>query len=245
MDTKNIVFFRTSVMHNGEYVSFMSETDRQIIVNGTDRMGIGTLYPLFKDGLTLVQRTYGVLPGNPLTEAKSKAENYRDNRYVALTTYVRSAACDSDPLIGKAADTVLKIIDDIGNPVKLSDSKETAELFNLQVNLQPYQAEIGLIGAGRRLAELVAANDEFVRLQDEWYKAGGEKLSGNMIIARRQLDPVYRNIINCINSFVALYGVNVYEPLILAHNELIAQYAAILAQRKSKNAIKNDSKSAE
>jgi hypothetical protein len=246
MDTIN--FFRTVLMQNGEYVSFMSETDRQIVANGVDKMGISGLYPLFKDGLTLVQQTHGVSLGNPLTEAKDKAENYRDNRYVAFALFVRSATYHSDPAISEAADRVLKVVDDIGNPTRLSDSKETAELFNLKTNLQPYSADIQLIGADERLAELFAANDEFIRLQNQWYKAGGEKLSGNMLVVRRQLDPVYRNIVNCINSFATLNGVAAYESFIRAHNELIAQYRTIIAQRKTKakkTAQNDNAKSAE
>jgi hypothetical protein len=242
MDTKSIVFFRTSSMHNGEYISFMSETDRQIVSNDLGRLGLVGIYPLYKDGLTLAQQTYGILRGNPLTEAKDNAENYRDNRYSAFAMFVRNASYDSDPNIGAAADTVLKVIDEIGNPTNLSDSKETAELFNLQSNLQPYHAELRQIGADRRLAELATANEEFIRLQDEWYKAGGKKPSGNMLIVRRQLDPVYRNIVNCINAFAILNGVAAYESFILAHNELIAQYRTIVVQRKAKakNAVKND-----
>jgi hypothetical protein len=242
MNTKGIDFFRTGVLQNGEYVSFMAETDLQIVDNGVEKMGIGGLYPLFKDGLTNVQRTYGVLPGNPLTEAKDNAEHHRDNRYMAFSISARNATYDSDPAISEAADRVLKVIDEIGNPIKLSDSKETAELLNLQTNLQPLAAEIELIGAGGRLTELVEANEEFIRLQDEWYKVGGEKPSGNMLTARRQLDPVYRNIVNCINSFTALNGPANYESFIAAHNKLIAQYRTIVAQRKTKakNAVKND-----
>lgn len=221
-------------MHNGEYVSFMSETDRQIVAAGIDKMGLSGLYPIFNSGLTRVQQTYGVLRSNPLTEAKEKAEHYRDNRYMAFALYVRSAAYDSDPTISASAEKVLKVIDEIGNPTNLSDSKETAELFNLQTNLQPYSAEIKLTGVEVRLTELVTANNDFVRLQNEWYKAGGSKPSGNMLAVRRQLDPVYRNVVNCINSFVVINGVADYESFILAHNELIAQYKTIIAQRKTK-----------
>jgi hypothetical protein len=238
----NINFFRTTAMQSGEYVSFMSETDRQIVANDVDKMGLGGLYPLFNSGLTLVQQTHSVSLGNPLTENKDKAEHYRDTRYTAFVLSVRSATYDSDPAISEAAERVLKVVDDIGNPTKLSDSKETSELFNLKTNLQPYSADLQFIGADGRFAELMNANDEFIRLQNKWYKVGGEKLSGNMFAARRQLDPVYRNIVNCINSFAALNGVAAYESFILAHNELIAQYRTIIAQRKTraKKTTQND-----
>jgi hypothetical protein len=52
MNTISISFFRTTPMHNGEYVPFMSEADRQILANGVEKLGLGGLYPLFKDGLT-------------------------------------------------------------------------------------------------------------------------------------------------------------------------------------------------
>ncbi|MDR1156542.1 MAG: DUF6261 family protein [Bacteroidales bacterium] len=240
---ERITFFRTTAMQKGEYVSFMSETDRQLVANDVNRMRLGGLHPLFKDKLLLVQQTHGVLPGNSLTEAKNNAEYYRDTRYVAFSIAVRSATYNSDPAISEAADRVLKVVDEIGNPTKLSDSKGTARLFNLQTNLQPYSADIQLIGVDGRLAELVSANGEFVRLQDEWYKAGGEKPSGNMFAARQQLDPVYKNIVNCINSFAVINGVAAYESFILAHNKLIAQYKTIIASRKTraKKAAQDDS----
>jgi hypothetical protein len=243
MDTIRVIFFRTTPMHNGEYVPFMSEAKRQILAAGVEKLGLGGLYPLFDDGLTLVQQTYGVSLGNPLTEAKNAAEHYRDTRYVAFSLSVRSATYDPDQAISEAAEKVLKVIDEIGNPTALSDSKETAELFTLQTRLEAYSAEIQSIGAAVRLADLVKANEDFILLQDKWYKTGGEKLSGNMFAARRQLDPVYRNIVNCVNSLAVLNGVANYESFILAHNELIAQYRTIIAQRKTraKNAAKDNS----
>jgi hypothetical protein len=87
------------------------------------------------------------------------------------------------------------------------------------------------------------ANEKFIRLQDEWYRAGGEKPSGNMLAARRQLDPLYRNIVNCINFFAVLHSCGAaYEPFIREHNELVAQYRTIIAQRKAraKKAAKDD-----
>ena len=182
METNVIIFFRTKAMQNGEYVSFMSETDRQLIANGIEKLGISGFYPFFNEGVVLAQQTHGVLSGNPLTEAKNKAEHYRDSRYTAFSTFVRSATYDANPAVGEAADRVLSVIDAIGNPTRLSDSKETAELFNLQTNLLPYRTELALIGADGRLTDLINANDEFVRLQNEWYKVGGEKPSGDMFL---------------------------------------------------------------
>ena len=208
-----------------------------------DKLGISGFYPFFHEGVVLAQQTHGVLSGNPLTEAKNKAEHYRDSRYTAFSTFVRSATYDANQAVSEAADRVLSVIDAIGNPTRLSDSKETAELFNLQTNLLPYRTELALIGADGRLTDLINANDEFVRLQNEWYKAGGEKPSGNMFVVRRQLDPIYRNIINCINSFATHKGMADYESFIVAHNELIVQYQTVIAQRKTraKNAVKDNS----
>ncbi|MDR0603824.1 MAG: hypothetical protein LBG80_05930, partial [Bacteroidales bacterium] len=65
METTGIIFFRPTILQNGEYVSFMSETERQAVTNGVDTLGLGGLYPFFKNGLTLVQQTHGVSRGNP------------------------------------------------------------------------------------------------------------------------------------------------------------------------------------
>ncbi|MDR1594624.1 MAG: DUF6261 family protein [Prevotellaceae bacterium] len=227
-----IDYFRTWTLTNGEVVTFATETDRQIEETGARVLGIEPIHPLYSELTGKLKQTYQVAAGNPVTAEKEKAEYYRDNRYGALVAFVRNALYDSDSAIVEAAESIMDVVNNIGNPTDHSDSKETAELHSLVAQLTPLLPQIATIGANVRLQELEAANSEFERLQNKWYKAGAQKLSGNLTVVRKQWAPVYKSIIYRINALIEINGIEPYKAFVDAHNKTIASYRNILAQRK-------------
>jgi hypothetical protein len=227
-----IDYFRTWPLTNGEVVTFATETDRQIKETGAYVLGIETIHPLYSELTDKLEQTYQVAAGNPVTAKKEKAEYYRDNRYGALVAFVRNALYDSDPAIVEAAESIMDVVNGIGNTTNLGDSKATAELHNLVARLAPLSSQIATVGAGVRLQELEAANIEFERLQNEWYKAGAKKLPGNLSVVRKQWVPVYKSIIYRINALIEINGIEPYKAFADAHNKTIVYYRNILAQRK-------------
>ncbi|MDR1593921.1 MAG: DUF6261 family protein [Prevotellaceae bacterium] len=227
-----ITYFRTWSLSNGEVVTFATETDRQIKEVGAAVLGIEAIHPLYSDLTDKLEQTYQVAAGNPVTAEKEKAEYHRGNRYGAFVAFVRNALYDSNPVIAEAAENIMDAVNSMGNPTKLGDSKETAELHSLVARLDPLSSQIAVIGAGNRLQELDFANREFERLQNEWYKAGAQKLPGNLFAIRKQWTPVYKSIMYHINALIEINGVEPYKAFADAHNKTIASYRNILAQRK-------------
>jgi HD-GYP domain-containing protein (c-di-GMP phosphodiesterase class II) len=227
-----IDYFRTWPLTNGEVVTFAKETDCQIKEIGAHVLGIETIHPLYSELTCKLEQTYQVAAGNPVTAEKEKTEYYRDNRYGAFVAFVRNALYDSNQTIVTAAESIMDIVNGIGNPTNLGDSKATAELHSLVARLTPLSSQITIIGAGIRLQELEAANSEFERLQNEWYKAGAKKLPGNLSVVRKQWAPVYKSIIYRINALIEINSIEAYKAFTDAHNKTIAYYRNILAQRK-------------
>ncbi|MDR3195157.1 MAG: DUF6261 family protein [Tannerella sp.] len=216
----------------------MNETDFQIIQVGVSVLGLDLLYPVFAGYLGRLRQAYQVTAGNPLTHAKDQAEAFRDNRYGALSACVRSACYDTNPEIRQAAEAVHAVLEKAGNPSELSDSVETAELIALFEHLQPCAAQLEQIGALPRLQELEQANLNFVQIQDEWYRTGGQKPAGNVRTIRKEGDPTYHHVVNRVNALIEVNGPAEYQSFINIHNATIEQYKHILAQRKGRG--KND-----
>jgi hypothetical protein len=224
---------------NAEMVAFVRTTGLQIQeAGGAAALGIESLYPLFSELSLKLEQVHQTVAGNPLTAVKEKAEYYRDNRYGALTAFVRNALYDSNPEIAEAADEIMVVIDSAGNPVNLGDSKETAELQKLFARLSPLAPQIERIGATARLKELEDANLEFERRQNEWFGAGGRKSAGSVRAVRKQWTPVYKSIIYRINSLAEVNGAAQYLTFADAHNKTTAYYHNIIAQRTGRK--KND-----
>jgi hypothetical protein len=238
-----LIYFRTWALTSGELVTFSIETKRQIdTLGGADALGIGSIYPVFSELSGKLQQTYQVAPSNPVTPDKENAESFRDNRYSAFVAFVRNAMYDANAEVSAAAERIMDVINSVKNPLRLSANKETAELYNLIARLEPLTTQINFIGANIRLQELKDANTEFERLQNEWYKAGGEKMQGNTMIIRQQIAPIYKSIIYRINALIEINGITQYKAFVDAHNEMIESYKHILAQRKGRRKDKKENK---
>ncbi|MDR2679397.1 MAG: DUF6261 family protein [Tannerella sp.] len=230
-----LIYFRTWALTTSELITFVTDMERQIEdVGGADVLGIASLYPTLSELSLNLQKTFQSPAKNPVTADKEEAESYRDNRYSAFVAFVRNASYDSNAEMSAAAESIMDVINNVGNPTTIGDSKETAELYNLVARLSPLEHQINLIGANARLQELENANREFERLQNEWYKAGAKKISGNVTRIRQQLAPIYKSIIYRINALIEINGDAQYKAFVDAHNKMIEYYRNILAQRKGR-----------
>jgi hypothetical protein len=225
-------------------VTFATETERQILEVGPALLGIDSFFPVYSELTGKLKLTYQVEAGNPLTADKEKAELNRDNRYGAFVAFIRNALYDSNPVTVEAAENIMDVVNDIGNPTRLNDSKETTELHSLVARLTTLSSQIATIGANARLQELDAANREFERLQNEWYKAGAKKLPANLFAVRKQWAPVYKSIVYRINTLIEINGYEPYRAFAETHNKTIAYYRNIQAQRKEmRNVSKTEKQS--
>jgi hypothetical protein len=242
-----LIYFRTWALTTSELITFTTDTERQITeAGGAEVLGITSLYPILSELSLNLRKTFQSSAKNPVTADKEAAEGYRDNRYSALVAFVRNASHDSNAEISAAAESIMDVINNVGNPVNIGDSKATAELYNLVARLSPLSHQINLIGASARLQELENANREFERLQNEWYKAGAKKISGNILSIRQQLAPVYKSIIYRINALIEINGDAQYKSFVDAHNKMIEYYRNIVAQRKGrKKAVEKENSTTE
>lgn len=237
--SQTIILFYTPQLQNAEFVTFMSETDKQIQIATPAHLGIESFYGEFSGLLGSAKLIHRALSGNPLTDVRDEAEGWRDNRYSAFTACVRNAIYDSDPAVSEAAEDIMEVVSAVGRPTNLGMNVQTERMHTLMEQLQPVAAQIEKIGAGQRLQELDEASREFERLQGEWYKAGGEKPKESLAAVRQQMVTVYRSIITRVNSLIDVNGPELYRSFMNTHNETIRQYKNIIAQRKGRGGKKS------
>ncbi|MDR1172582.1 MAG: DUF6261 family protein [Bacteroidales bacterium] len=176
--------------------------------------------------------------GNALVREKSVVEHYRDKLHSKLFNHVKAILYDEEDPQFDAAQRVMAVIKSVGNPSRLSENAESAVITTLGNKLEPYRADLEAIGAQPHVDKLLEANRRFIQLEAECRTAAATRsltAQPSVTSVRKQVDPVYRTIVNTINIAVRLQsGEGAYEEMIAEMNILTGKYDALLAQRKGK-----------
>ncbi len=200
-----------------------------------DALNIRELYNELDQLANEEQTAISVELGSAITVKREAADLYRDRMHSKFYHYVLSFILD-DEEAGEfeAAQRVMRIIRQVGNPWKLADHAETTMLIQLGNELQPYSADLEMIGAQSRLDKLLAANLRFVELDKLCRDDRTNRPSGSVKAVRVKVDPTYTSIIDAINSDVKRYKDDRFDLLITDLNAIVKDYSTLLAQRKSR-----------
>jgi hypothetical protein len=227
--------FKMMQLRNAEHMQFTTDADKIFGKHGAEEQ---TLAPVYKNFSSLRQKEETAMTielNNGKVKEKNVVEHYRDRLHSKLFNSVKTILCDeSDPLF-EAAQRVMKVIKETGNPTQLSENAESAMLTALGNSLEPYRADLETIGALPHLEKLLETNRQFIKLENECRELVAAKKLVNSPSAstiRKQIDPVYRQIVNTLNVFIGLNGEENYKTLIADLNTLTDKYNALLAARK-------------
>jgi hypothetical protein len=178
---------------------------------------------------------------NKKIKEKNEVELYRDRLHGKLFNYVKSILYDEkDPLFVPAQD-VMSVIKSVGNPTRLSENAETALITTLGNKLEPYNHNLEAIGAKQHLDKLLEANRLFAQLETECREIASERTQANLpsvTAIRKEIDVVYRQIVNAINVFIQLNGEERYGAFVADLNTLVSKYGSLIAQRKTRKETK-------
>jgi hypothetical protein len=229
--------FKMMHLRNAEHTQFTVDADS---IFGTHRAEEPTLAPAYRDFSSLRQKeetAMAIESGNSKVKEKNVAEHYRDRLHGKLFNSVKAILYDdADPLFD-AAQRVMAVIQDTGNPTRVSESAESAMLTALGNKLEPYRGDLEAIGALPHLEKLLETNRQFIQLENECRELVANKKLGNnpsVSTIRKQIDPAYRKIVDTLNVFIRLNGEDNYKTLIADLNTLTDKYDALLTARKGR-----------
>jgi hypothetical protein len=223
-------------LHNGEHVSFHSETIEHLKHTDPAILGISEQFETYSSALDRQNRIIDIFTASKLSPESAKLDLRRDRAYSALRAYLKVYANDTDSALSEAAERLLFVIrksaTDVGDPLHLGLAKETSAINSLLRNLESLNEDIGLIGAAGRLNELKTANRLFEKFQIERNVEKASKGLGNVKEARSETDAAYISVVKRINALALLHGNEMLESCIKEQNTVIEKYANTVARRK-------------
>jgi hypothetical protein len=173
---------------------------------------------------------------NEKIREKNNAEHYRDKLHSKLFNYLKSILYDEKDSRFDTAQQLMKIVKEVGNPTRLPENAESVVITKLGNSLEPHRRELINVGADKIFDDLLNANQQFIVLEKECREVTAAHQLNKiqpLSIVRKQIDPVYLDIVNYINLHSRISSIEEsYRELITKMNVLVAKYEAILMARK-------------
>ena len=225
-------------LRNAEYFQFISSARDIFAQSEIDREYFGALYDELEELLKAAENAMAFEKKSEKVREKNEADRYRDRLHSKLFNYLKSILYDERDVRCDDAQAVMKVVREAGNPTKLAENAESALLTALGNKLEPFRSQLESIGAQQILDDLMEANRRFIALETECRAIiAAQKISNvplSMSAVRKQIDPLYRSIINAINGFCNIPSKReAYREFITDMNVLVARYDATLAGRKT------------
>lgn len=173
---------------------------------------------------------------NEKFKLKSDSDRRRDRLHSSLFNYTKSILYDdSDPRLD-AAQRIMNVITEVGNPTRLAENAETAMLTTLVNRLENCSDDLDTMGGRQHVEKIKAANLRFTELEKECRDLTASRALAevpSMSVVRKEVDPVYRRIINTLNSLIDEKGKKEYENFLTDMNVLISKYNDLINRRKN------------
>ena len=173
---------------------------------------------------------------NEKVREKNELGDYRYRLHSKLFNYLKSILYDEQDERFDYAQTVMKIVKEMGNPSKMSEKVESVMLTTLGNKLEPFAEQLDAIGAKRLVDDLMNANNKFIEAERQTREVAAQlKANRPMSVSelRKTVDPAYRAIIGIINGYVNVPdNKDTWKNTIDEMNVLVTKYDHLLASRK-------------
>jgi hypothetical protein len=223
-------------LRNAEHLQFVTDSEKVLRTHLLELDALSSVYDNYTRLGKAEETAMAVELRNEKVKLKNEAEYYRDRLHGKLFNYVKAILYDeADPQFD-AARRVMEVIKSVGNPTRLSENAETAMLTTLGNKLAPYTADLESIGAQSHLYKLMEANQKFSQLEAECRNIASERAQTGLpsvSTIRKEIDPVYRKIVDTFNVFILLHGEESYKALIADLNTLTDKYNTLISQHKA------------
>ena len=237
--------FPIQALRNAEYYQFMVSAHELFEKHGVDREHLQSFYDELGELIKAVEIGLAAERNNDKIREKNEMDRYRDRLHSRLFNYVKSILYDEHDPQFDDAQAVMRILKDVGNPNNLAENAQSAMLTTLGNRLSSVSAQIEAIGATMMVERLMEANQQFIRLEVECREIiASRRLTPvpSATAVRKNLDPVYRNIIDALNGYARIpVKRERYRELIYDMNVLVARYDALLSNRRSSRRERDNS----
>jgi hypothetical protein len=175
---------------------------------------------------------------SPLTKKLVELDKRIDNDIVGIKTSINANLHYFDPVVVNAAQTLYDRMKDFGNIKSKAYEEESAAVQVLIRDLQNmYSSQMNLLGLDDWVNDLANAEIEFTQLFEE----RNSQLAARPLITLREIraliEPIYRDMIACINSDLLLNGEGVCGEFAKELNKEI-KYFMEHSHRRAKTDIK-------
>jgi len=232
-------------LHNNEHFQFMTDLDKLIILYLAAELGIDSLYTAFKSALTAEDTAIRIELGSIKSKTIEQLDKLRDRILTAITLRIKSALLSPFDDEIESSEVLMRVIDLYGDVRNISYNEESAAITNLVNNMQTRTniTHATKVGITTWVAELKRVNEQFMVIFNERNTELSVRDSGDVRSARKQLDPIYEQLVEKINATIVLETAKpVVASFVGEHNQKIEYYRTTLAARSGRKKGKDDNK---
>jgi hypothetical protein len=229
---------KLSALRNSEHFQFISSACGIFFLHGIDSENLGELYDILSECCNAEEIALAIERDNGKIGEKNATDSYRDKLHSKLFNYVKSITYDEKDPRFDAAQRVMKVLKETGNPTRLAENAESAMLTALGNRLEAHRSEVEAIGAQDTADALMEANRRFIALEKECREITARlqiTKSPSMGEIRKQTDPVYRSIVKAIGGYAGIPSKKeAYKNIVAELNTLVEKYDQLIAGRGGK-----------
>jgi len=209
---------------NPSHLQFMTDADA-LLLGASFKADITAEYTIFKTALIAETESQKNELGSAATRLIVDADELRDGRYNGFYLIVQGNLNHFDAAIAESARKVFRILDQFGNPTKLSYNEETSVLNSIIASLETtLAADVTKLGLTTWVANIKKTNTDFAKLMTDRRDEFAGRTIPPMKETRVVTDAAYKKTIERINALAIVKGEATYLPIINKLNESITYF---------------------
>ncbi|MCL2101233.1 MAG: DUF6261 family protein [Fibromonadales bacterium] len=212
-------------MRNDSHFQFHTEFKDLVAKSGAEALKIGQQFQSYIPLYDRVDIALKKINKSVLTEQIQEADKARDEIWEGIINMNAAALKHFSPETREAAKRLKIVFDTYGNIARKPLNEQTSATYNILQELEgKYTGDVAVVGIQQWVAELKARNNAFGDLVKERFDESALKTDIVLRDARRELDGVYRTIVERINALVIVEGAAAYEAFIRTLNVIVKKY---------------------
>ncbi len=220
-------------LSNALHFEFMTEFDLSLVSAGItpDKLDVEAAYKPFKLALGVEDQAMKNAQKSSLTNAIVLADEMRDSLYIGFQYTVLGAQHHYDVETQAAAGRINLVLEQYGNPTKLSYKAESGILRSLVADCKTkLAADMTKIGASHWVAPLEQANLEVENLIGSRTDEELQQSGVSMKEARAAIDPLYKALVTRIDALALVKGGAQFDAFVNKLNARIDYFKTTVAQ---------------
>jgi hypothetical protein len=234
-----ILRIHLSSLRNEEWFQFMTEVRDLIEKYTAQTLSIVELYTLYLKLYADADTALEIIRKSPETEKMVEADHLRDQIYHGFNATVRASLNHFNAINREAAKQLVIVLDRFGNLAQKASNEETAGIYNLIQELQStYAPYVNTLGVSAWVNELATRNEAYETLVKARNDEVAERTKLQVKQSRRELDEVYRQIVERLEALSLVEGPDAYAAFIDRLNAFVKRYKNVIAQRRGQRKAK-------